>query len=98
MLRITYTLTIIKNKGENITMINTISELPLLLKRKHFVKDFGISDTLYYSLVKHNQLPVIRIKNRIYVKRDEFLSLLNGQSIDSFFGKPYDLFYGECVE
>lgn len=98
MLHITYKLTIIKNKGENITMINTISQLPLLLKRKHFVKDFGISDTLYYSLVKHNLLPVVRIKNRIYVNRDEFLSMLNEKSIDAYFEKPYDLFSEEYVK
>ena len=79
-------------------MKNNTKELPLLLKRKHFVKDFGISDTLYYSLVKHNLLPVVRIKNRIYVNRDEFLSMLNETSLGVYFTKPYDLFYEEAIE
>ncbi len=79
-------------------MKNNTNELPLLLKRKHFIKDFGISDTLYYSLVKYNLLPVIRINNRIYVKRDEFLSLLENSKLSCYFVKPVDLFYGEYDE
>ena len=47
-------------------MNNKLTNLPKLLKRKHILKDIGLSESLYYKLVKENKLPTIKINNRIF--------------------------------
>ena len=55
--------------------------LPLLLRRKHLIREFGLSDALYYSLLKKGELPTITLNGRKYVHRDKFLELINSTSI-----------------
>lgn len=62
-------------------MYTTINQLPVLLKRKHITTTFGLSDSLYYSLVKESKLPTVKINNRIYVDRDKLLSMINAGTI-----------------
>ena len=57
-------------------MINDITKLPKLLKRKDIVNSLGISESLYYQLVKENQLPIVTINNRFYIDRDKLLNLI----------------------
>lgn len=52
-------------------------ELPLLLRRKHLIKEFGLSDSLYYSLLKNGELPTVTLNGRKYVHRDKFLEFFN---------------------
>lgn len=59
----------------NNNQLNTT--LPLLLKRHHFIKEFGLSDSLYYSLLKNNKLPVIEVNGRKYIHRDKFFEMFN---------------------
>lgn len=54
--------------------------LPLLLRRKHLIKEFGLSDALYYSLLKKGELPTVTLNGRKYVHRDKFLDLINATS------------------
>lgn len=51
-------------------------DYPLLLKRKHIRKILGISDTLYYQLIRSGELPTVRLNNRTYIIRDEFWEVL----------------------
>lgn len=60
--------------------MNSIKDqFPLLLKRKH-IKDIGISDALYYKLIKSGQLPTIKLNNRTYINRDVFFELMAKQT------------------
>ena len=61
--------------------MQNIKELPLLLRRKHLIGEFGLSDALYYSLLKSGELPTITLNGRKYVHRDKFLELINSTSI-----------------
>ena len=61
--------------------MNNTKELPLLLRRKHLIGEFGLSDALYYSLLKKGELPTITLNGRKYVHRDKFINLINGTSI-----------------
>ncbi|MBE6703116.1 MAG: helix-turn-helix domain-containing protein [Ruminococcaceae bacterium] len=54
----------------------TRENLPLLLKRKH-LKDIGISDGLYYKLVKSKELPVVKLNGRNYINRDALFALID---------------------
>ena len=62
-------------------MINDITKLPKLLKRKDIVNSLGISESLYYQLVKDNQLPIVTINNRFYIDRDKLLGLFETGSL-----------------
>ena len=64
-------------------MNNTLEKLPQLLKRKHMIKDLGISDTLYYKLIRENKLPVVHIGNRIYIIKDKLAVLLESGFLDT---------------
>lgn len=71
-------------------MIIDSSNLPRLLKRKHIIKDIGISESLYYKLIKENKLPIVKINNRIYVDRDKLFSLIEKGLFD--ISKESDVF------
>ena len=60
-------------------MQNT-KELPLLLRRKHLIGEFGLSDSLYYTLLKNGELPTITLNGRKYVHRDKLLERINATS------------------
>ena len=64
-------------------MNNKLDKLPQLLKRTHMINDIGISDTLYYRLIRENKLPIVHIGNRIYIIRDELINLLESGSLDT---------------
>ena len=64
-------------------MNNTLDKLPQLLKRKHMIKDIGISDTLYYKLIRENKLPVVHIGNRIYIIKDKLAMLIESGLLDT---------------
>ena len=57
--------------------MNQAKELPLLLRRKHLIKEFGLSDSLYYTLLQNGELPTITLNGRKYVHRDKFLEFIN---------------------
>ena len=61
--------------------MNQTKELPLLLRRKHLIREFGLSDSLYYTLLQNGELPTITLNGRKYVHRDKFLELINSTSI-----------------
>jgi hypothetical protein len=63
-------------------MNNKLTHLPKLLKRKHILKDIGLSESLYYKLVKENKLPTIKINNRIYLDRDKLLLMIEKDLIN----------------
>lgn len=56
-------------------------DFPLLLKRTHFINDIGISNTIYYQLIRSGSLPIVTIKDRIYILRDKFFDMLEENSI-----------------
>lgn len=60
--------------------MQNIKELPLLLRRKHLIGKFGLSDSLYYTLLKNGELPTITLNGRKYVHRDKFLERINATS------------------
>lgn len=60
--------------------MNQSNELPLLLKRKHLLREFGLSDSLYYALLQSGELPTITLNGRKYIHRDQFLNLINATS------------------
>ena len=74
--------------------MNNTKELPLLLRRKHLIGEFGLSDALYYSLLKKGELPTITLNGRKYVHRDKFIKLINDTSIIK--ENKGDLNYEEC--
>lgn len=41
------------------------------------LKVVGISDSLYYKLLRENKLPIVKINNRTYIDRDKFINMLN---------------------
>ena len=53
-----------------------IMNLPVLLSRRHFVQDLGLSDSLYYKLLNTNAVPVVTLGNRRFIHRDKFFQLL----------------------
>ena len=59
-----------------------LNQLPKLLKREHMLKEIGISDSLYYKLIKENKLPIVHIGNRIYIDRDKFINMLDSGYMD----------------
>ena len=61
--------------------MQNIKELPLLLRRKHLIGEFGLSDSLYYTLLKNGELPTVTLNGRKYIHRDKFINLINGTSI-----------------
>ena len=63
-------------------MNNKLTNLPKLLKRKHILKDIGLSESLYYKLVKENKLPIIKINNRICLDRDKLLLMIENDLIN----------------
>lgn len=56
-------------------------DFPLLLKRTHFINDIGISNTIYYQLIRSGSLPIVTIKDRVYILRDKFFDMLEENSI-----------------
>lgn len=50
--------------------------LPVLLSRRHFVQNFGLSDSLYYKLLNTNAVPVVTLGDRRFIHRDKFLQLI----------------------
>lgn len=50
-------------------------DFPLLMKRKHLLS-LGLSDDLYYKLIRENKLPTIKLNNRTYINRDAFFDML----------------------
>ena len=60
--------------------MNQSNDLPLLLKRKHLLREFGLSDSLYYTLLESGELPTITLNGQKYIHRDKFLELLNNIS------------------
>jgi len=64
--------------------MQNIKELPLLLRRKHLIGEFGLSDSLYYTLLKNGELPTVTLNGRKYIHRDKFINLING-----LFGTDY---------
>lgn len=63
--------------------MNQTNELPLLLKRKHLLREFGLSDSLYYALLQSGELPTITLNGRKYIHRDQFLNLINATSLST---------------
>lgn len=59
-----------------------LNQLPKLLKREHILKELGISDSLYYKLIKENKLPIVYIGNRIYIDRDKLINMLDSGYMD----------------
>ena len=59
----------------------TKENLPLLLKRKHFINVIGLRNSLYYELLHSGVLPCVTIKGRQYVLRDKFFDMLENNSI-----------------
>ena len=41
------------------------------------LKVIGISDSLYYKLIRENKLPIVKINKRTYIDRDKFINMLN---------------------
>lgn len=56
------------------------NQLPILLKRRHLLREFGLSDSLYYTLLQSGELPTVTLNGRKYIHRDKFLELLNNIS------------------
>ena len=50
-------------------------DFPLLMKRKHLLS-LGLSDDLYYKLIREKKLPTIKLNNRTYINRDAFFDML----------------------
>lgn len=57
--------------------MNQINDLPLLLRRKHLVGEFGFTNSLYYTLMQKDELPTITLNGRKYIHRDKFLEFIN---------------------
>ena len=74
--------------------MNQSNNLPLLLKRKHLLREFGLSDSLYYALLQSGELPTITLNGRKYIHRDKFLELINSTSIIN----KGDINYGKTNE
>ena len=47
------------------------------------LKVVGISDSLYYKLLRENKLPIVKINNRTYIDRDKFINMLNLGYLDN---------------
>lgn len=64
-------------------MKDMLEKLPKLIKRSHMLKVVGISDSLYYKLLRENKLPIVKINNRTYIDRDKFINMLNLGYLDN---------------
>lgn len=51
-------------------------DFPFLMKRTHFIRDMGLSNSLFYSLLHSGILPTVSINGHNYILRDEFFDLL----------------------
>ena len=63
-------------------MKEMLEKLPKLIKRSHMLKVVGISDSLYYKLLRENKLPIVKINNRTYIDRDKFIIMLDTGFMD----------------
>lgn len=54
---------------------------PMLLKRKHFIKDIGINNSLYYQLINSGTIPTVTINGRKYILRDDFFDMLERNAV-----------------
>lgn len=63
-------------------MKEMLEKLPKLIKRSHMLKVVGISDSLYYKLLRENKLPIVKINNRTYIDRDKFINMLDSGYMD----------------
>lgn len=70
--------------------MNQSNDLPLLLKRKHLLREFGLSDSLYYALLQSGELPTITLNGRKYIHRDKFLELINNISYSTDRERDYE--------
>lgn len=70
--------------------MNQSNDLPLLLKRKHLLREFGLSDSLYYALLQSGELPTITLNGRKYIHRDKFLELINNMSYSTDRERDYE--------
>lgn len=70
--------------------MNQSNDLPLLLKRKHLIREFGLSDSLYYALLQSGELPTITLNGRKYIHRDKFLELINNISYSTDRERDYE--------
>lgn len=70
--------------------MNQSNDLPLLLKRKHLIREFGLSDSLYYALLQSGELPTITLNGRKYIHRDKFLELINNISYSTEGERNYE--------
>lgn len=70
--------------------MNQSNNLPLLLKRKHLLREFGLSDSLYYALLQSGELPTITLNGRKYIHRDKFLELINNISYSADRERDYE--------
>ena len=60
-----------------------LEKLPILLKRHHLIEHLGLSNNLYYKLLRGNQLPVIKMGKQKYVDRDKLMYMLNNGLIQT---------------
>jgi hypothetical protein len=54
---------------------------PVLLKRKHFINNIGMADSLYYQLLNSDAIPTVTINKRKYILRDAFFDMLENNTI-----------------
>ena len=70
--------------------MHQLNDLPLLLRRKHLIREFGFSDSLYYTLLQNDELPTITLNGRKYVHRDKFLEFINATRDSTKGGVKYE--------
>lgn len=56
-----------------------ITELPLLLTVRHLTDEIGLSRAMAYRLMHREDMPVVVIGRRRFLKRDDFLNWLDCQ-------------------
>lgn len=60
-------------------MNNKTKELPLLLTIRNLTEDIGLSRAMAYQLMHREDMAVVVIGKRRFIKRDDFLNWLDDQ-------------------
>jgi len=58
----------------------TRAALPALLSAKHLIQAYGLTRSMSYQILNREDAPVVRIGERLFMKRDLFDAWLDSQS------------------
>jgi hypothetical protein len=59
--------------------VTAVTDLPLMMSAKD-IQSMGFSRTIAYAILHQDDMPVVKVGKRLFLKRDEFFSSISNQS------------------